>query len=285
MAKTITTKDYNERKYLQITAEEYNSFYKHHVEDVDIFVGFACLYPGETVLDLCTGTGLVALRAEAAVKLGRVVCIDIDGGLLSQGRLAAADKGLGNIEFINGDVTSEATFSSLRPSSSFPGFDAITCLWSGGLTRSPANLSLWSELLAPGGRLVIDYPEHGDTLGNLRFELLSGEAIFDWSIGDDVSWTACQRQMDSTIGKAGLKKVSMRMAYRIRDNTGVDLVLARARAQSAGLQPSPDMISKTRKQVVQSMRRAFFEDRSEEDPMFSIPKHKVVNWLAVLKRG
>lgn len=58
------------------------------------------LGPGERVVDIACGTGLVTFRAAAAVGAdGRVVGTDISEGMLDRAREVAEERGFGNVRF------------------------------------------------------------------------------------------------------------------------------------------------------------------------------------------
>ena len=103
--------------------------------------------PGERVLDIATGTGLVAIpTARLLGEGGRVVGVDISKGMLDRALKAVEAEGLGNVELIYIDAE-ELAF----PASSF---DLILCSSALPYMRDvPAALRLWHGLLKPAGRL------------------------------------------------------------------------------------------------------------------------------------
>ncbi|GAA6619481.1 class I SAM-dependent methyltransferase [Scytonema sp. NUACC26] len=111
---------------------------------------FACLQPGETVLDIATGTGLVALAAAQKVGVeGKVIGVDISAGMLEQARQKQFSLGLQNTEFLEAD-TEIVEFSDRF-------FDAIFCsLALCYLTDIPAALKKWYSWLKPNGLLALN---------------------------------------------------------------------------------------------------------------------------------
>ncbi len=74
---------------------------------------------GDTVLDLCTGTGSVATVMSEYVPKGMVVGADFSMGMLIKAREKARRKGLKNVFFVAADAAS----LPFRPDA----FDVVTC--------------------------------------------------------------------------------------------------------------------------------------------------------------
>ena len=62
------------------------------------------LQPDQHLLDVCTGTGVVALTAAEKLTQGKVTGIDLSSGMLQQAKNKAAEKGLTNTEFKQMDL-------------------------------------------------------------------------------------------------------------------------------------------------------------------------------------
>ncbi|WP_036279386.1 class I SAM-dependent methyltransferase [Methylocystis sp. ATCC 49242] len=104
---------------------------------------------GETVLDVCCGSGGSALpAAEAVGPQGKVVAVDLAERLVQLGEAKALAMGLRNIEFKTGDMLALG-----YPDASF---DVAVCVF--GIFFVPdmvaATKELW-RMLRPGGRLAI----------------------------------------------------------------------------------------------------------------------------------
>lgn len=112
----------------------------------DRLLEFAQLQPGNRVLDVACGTGLVTVRAAETVRPdGTVTATDLSEGMLDLGRKAAQDHEVDNVSFEHMDAE-ELTL----PSESF---DVALC--SLGLMYLPNPDEAVKELhrvLAPGGR-------------------------------------------------------------------------------------------------------------------------------------
>jgi len=62
------------------------------------------LKPTDNLLDVCTGTGVVALTAAEKLTQGKVTGIDLSSGMLQQAKNKAAEKNLNNTEFLQMDL-------------------------------------------------------------------------------------------------------------------------------------------------------------------------------------
>lgn len=105
--------------------------------------------PGDRVLDVACGTGLVALEAAHAVApLGRVVGIDLSERMVAAAQRGAHERGLSNASFARMDAERLALPDA--------GFDIATCAL--GLMYMPEPLQALREMrrvLRPGGRVAL----------------------------------------------------------------------------------------------------------------------------------
>ncbi|MGB5962171.1 MAG: methyltransferase domain-containing protein [Coleofasciculaceae cyanobacterium] len=117
-------------------------------------VELAQLQPGQQILDVATGTGIIAICASqqllaiaAAEKVGnkgKVIGVDFSPGMLNQARQKISAAGLQNIELIEAD----AETISFEVAS----FDAIFCATAIVLLKDiPTALRNWYNYLKPGG--------------------------------------------------------------------------------------------------------------------------------------
>ena len=142
------------RIYDERSAGYDDSFHPRLAED---FIKWADLQPGQNVLDLCCGTGLVSLSAKELIgPSGRVIGVDISNKMLDEGRKKAAEAGL-EVTLINDDVTNLSREKlSLHNDQ---GFDLITCASALILLDDPLSaLKHWATFLAPAGKLIVDVP-------------------------------------------------------------------------------------------------------------------------------
>ena len=91
-----------------------------HPYEANKLLEFAAdIQDGQTVLDLATGTGLVAIAAAKQTASGSVIGVDMSSGMLSQARSKMSALGIENLELIEADIES-INFLSEQ-------FDAIFC--------------------------------------------------------------------------------------------------------------------------------------------------------------
>jgi ubiquinone/menaquinone biosynthesis C-methylase UbiE len=115
---------------------------------VERLIELADLQPGQRVLDVATGTGLVALiAAEQVGTEGQVVGIDISPDMLAQARTKAETAGLRNVRFSLGDAE-HLEFADRS-------FDVVLC--ASGIFFLPAPsvaVREWARVVAPGGTVL-----------------------------------------------------------------------------------------------------------------------------------
>lgn len=111
-------------------------------------VDYAKITPNQKVLDIATGTGMVAMAAAQCLRgNGRVQAIDLSENMIRQAQGNLTRAGLDNIDFHVMDA------ENLEFESNY--FDVITCSY--GLffmPDMPAALKSWLRVLKPGGKLI-----------------------------------------------------------------------------------------------------------------------------------
>jgi arsenite methyltransferase len=111
------------------------------------FLDLACIAPGETVLDLGSGSGMDSFLAGlAAGPNGRVLGVDMTDEQLAKAERLAKESGVGNVDFRRGYIE--------EPPVQEAGFD---CVISNGVINlspdKPAVFAAAARALRPGGRL------------------------------------------------------------------------------------------------------------------------------------
>lgn len=141
-------------KYKQLVVSDFNSRPNYdegnqfHLSLANRLIELAQPQPGQKVLDIATGTGLVAITAAQIVgSSGRVVGVDIAKGMLEQAQKKIKTIGLKNIELIEAD----ADYLDFNDSS----FDIIFCSSAlMYLTDIQNSLQQWYRFLKPSGKVA-----------------------------------------------------------------------------------------------------------------------------------
>ena len=85
----------------------YDSEGRGHPENAKRLLNFVPVQPGQTILDLATGTGLVAIPVAKAVgQQGSVIGVDLSSGMLAQAKAKIQAENVENLELIEADVES-----------------------------------------------------------------------------------------------------------------------------------------------------------------------------------
>jgi ubiquinone/menaquinone biosynthesis C-methylase UbiE len=109
----------------------------------------AAIAPGDRVLDVACGTGVLALAAAAAVgRQGSVTGIDLSGKMVDAARAAASALGLDNCRFERGDAEALPDLDG--------GFEVALCGL--GLMYMPdpeRALAVMAQKLVPGARMAV----------------------------------------------------------------------------------------------------------------------------------
>ncbi len=131
-------------------AEKYEEFFVPAMfgRFADALLARADLRPGQSLLDLACGTGIVARKAAPFVGTdGRVVALDLRPGMLAAARSLPQPQGA-RIEWVEGDAQATGLPDAA--------FDRVTC--QAGLQFFPDRLLALKEarrLLRPGGLLAV----------------------------------------------------------------------------------------------------------------------------------
>ncbi|MCJ1289887.1 hypothetical protein MMC34_001420 [Xylographa carneopallida] len=170
-----------------------------HVPHAADFVRWACIAPGQHVLDLACGTGLVTLPAAAVVgPRGSVTGIDLTAEMLAIARSKAETQQGLSIEFVQHDIT-QLSGLGLRA-----GYDAITCASAVPLLEEPGlAMEHWATFLKPGGRLVVDVPTERSQIPGLVFETVATEVGVPLPFGR--LWIAGPESLEAVVVAAGLQ--------------------------------------------------------------------------------
>lgn len=196
--------------YFDQRAANYDQAEIHH-RIVTILVMGADIQRGFRVLDVATGTGLLALEAAKQVgPAGSVLGVDVSAGMLAEARRKAAAAGLRNVDF----ATADAERVNLPRMS----FDRIVCA-SALVLMSDAGQALhrWSGFLKPGGIIAFDMPAKPFGLSGLMAEIAAryGVHLRYADVADTVG--KCRSLLEG----AGFELVAVRT--ELADTTPIEL--------------------------------------------------------------
>jgi demethylmenaquinone methyltransferase/2-methoxy-6-polyprenyl-1,4-benzoquinol methylase len=144
------------RAYYDLFSHVYDRVIALHSGDTgararDFLVEHTGVAPGARVLDLCTGTGAVALRASRATgPEGLAVGLDFSSGMICKARGKADDGGFDGVAFLVGDAA-RLPFASGT-------FDAVSCshaMYELSPEVRDRTLAEARRVLRPGGQFLM----------------------------------------------------------------------------------------------------------------------------------
>ncbi|KAL6712733.1 hypothetical protein ACLMJK_009671 [Lecanora helva] len=160
------------------------SLAQQHIEN-------AQLKPGQSVLDLACGTGLVTLLAKQQVGQGKVVGVDFSEGMLDVAHKKTQQQNL-EIEYYQHDISNLDELQLL--SKVERGFDVIFCVAALVLLKDPQRVvKHWASLLAPNGKLLVDANPEGSMLAASILKEIGSE------IGQSLIWDDSSVNSESSL--------------------------------------------------------------------------------------
>ena len=169
-----------------------------------LIASHAALQPGQSILDLACGTGLVTIPAAHAVgPTGHVVGVDISAGMLDIAREKVRDEKLTNVQLFQHDITRVDELEGLRGRK----FDAITMasalvlLTDGDRARAG---KVWAGMLREGGVVVVDVPTPGNQVEGLILERAMGVLGMKGRVPYSREWVKDEGSLRSWLEEAGL---------------------------------------------------------------------------------
>jgi len=177
-----------------------NEGYLHH-KLARRLVKYAGLKPGEKIIDMATGTGLVAIAASNLVgERGKIIGIDISPGMLERAKSKIEIEKINNIEIRQGDVETVEL-----PDNSFDKIFCCTALQF--LNNIPATLRRWHNFLKPGGKIgICAFAETSFIAENVLGEAAQkyGVLLPSWNAA-----TGNREKCDRLLGEAGFNSVEV----------------------------------------------------------------------------
>ena len=160
------------------------------------------LSQGESVLDVATGTAIVAIAASKLVgQEGKVIGVDISPIMLSQAKEKIASASIDNIELIEADIDNldfaENSFDTIFCSSSVPWFTDI-----------PGVFSNWYRWLKPEGKIAFSCYSEQSFLTPIIVELcreICNVELPDWN-----SITGTPEKCQHLLEQVGFKNIEVK---------------------------------------------------------------------------
>ena len=144
---------------------DYDAEGDSHPREAKLLLGTVSVYSGQTILDLCTGTGLIAIpTAKKVTDKGSVVAVDMSSGMLAQAKSKIRTECLNNIELIEADVES-VNFAREQ-------FDIIFCCSAiTYISDIPAILNRCYRWLKTGGYFAFTCPFKQAYLADIKVKV------------------------------------------------------------------------------------------------------------------
>lgn len=233
--------------YKQQVIEFYNARtnYDHeentqHPREASLLLEYVPILPGQKILDIATGTGLVAIPAAKKVgSQGHVIGVDMCPGMLHQAREKIAAENLENIELIAADVE-EISFSENS-------FDVIFCCSAIALlTDIPAILQKCYQYLKPGGYMAFTCPPETAYLASVYIATVT--KTFGISLPHILYTLGTPEKCQSVLKQVGFKDIEIavepRGRYRNLQNYQLSWQLINLSFKGNSLlpQPSPEKL-------------------------------------------
>ena len=233
-----------------------------HPNEAKKLLAFAPIKAGQTILDLATGTGLVAIAAaEKVAPMGSVVGVDISAGMLSPARSKIGDRNIKNLELIEADIESV----SFKPEQ----FNLIFCCSAIMFVSDiPALLNKCHGWLKPGGYLAFSTSAKTAYNADLQVQLCQELFGIDFPHILRPLWTA--EKCEALLKQAKFKDIKIKLErlgkYAERDEYSVGIEWAE---QHLSPQANPLVnLTDSQKQQLQKAYQAAIEERVTEDGLW-----------------
>jgi len=182
-------------------SDEYDDTW--HADFTKRFVSYLDIQPGQHVLDLACGTGLLTfLEAEAVGPSGSVVGVDVTPGMLATAarKKEQSNEKYSNVSLFQGDILHLEETEALQNRT----FDIITV--ASALVLFPDTKSAiehWSTYLKPGGVLAVDATHPRNLISGMVLERVARR--LDLPIPYNRSWSKSESTLKQMLESAGLE--------------------------------------------------------------------------------
>lgn len=188
-------------KFYESRAVHYDGTW--HDDFTSRFIKHVDIEPGQQVLDLACGTGLLTFQeAEAVGSSGSVIGVDVTLSMLDvakfKQRKAAAR--YANVTFLEGDVLHLEEVEGLKDRV----FDVITVASALVLFPDPkAAIEHWSQFLKPGGIIALDSTHPRNLVAGMVLERVARR--LELPVPYNRSWSKSESTLKGLLESAGLQ--------------------------------------------------------------------------------
>ncbi|KAF2994005.1 hypothetical protein E8E13_002577 [Curvularia kusanoi] len=195
----------NAVKFYESRAVHYDGTW--HDDFTRRFVEYVDIKPGQHVLDLACGTGLLTfLESDAVGPSGTVIGVDVTLSMLDVAKFKqrkAGDK-YSNVTFLEGNVLRLEEIEMLKGKT----FDVITIASALVLFPDPkAAIEHWSQFLKPGGILAVDATHPRNLVSGIVLERVARR--LDLPIPYNRCWSKTEATLCGMLESAGLECTSV----------------------------------------------------------------------------
>ncbi len=171
-----------------------------HPKVANTLIKYARIKPRQNILDIATGTGLVAIEAAKIVgTTGKVIGVDISSGLLKVARKKIAAAGLTNMELMLADAENlnfpEQSFDRILCCSALPLFPNVL-----------DDLILWRSFLVSGGLIGLQVYAKTAFVAGYILQLVAKRYGIELIFSD---LTGTEDKCYSLLQKAGFKNIEV----------------------------------------------------------------------------
>ncbi|MBW4489866.1 MAG: methyltransferase domain-containing protein [Trichocoleus desertorum ATA4-8-CV12] len=216
-----------------------------HPQEANQLLNFVPLQKRQSVLDIATGTGLIAIAAAQKVGVeGYVLGVDFSPGMLAQARQKVEVLELENVEFMEADAES----IEFAPES----FDVIFCCSAiSYLPDIPTTLQKWHSFLKSGGFVAFTCPADTAYLASVQAKVY--QELFNLAFPHINEPLNTPEKCHRLLLQAGFREIEV-----VREASGCYLSLNDPRLSwSDGFYPRGNPLSVLSTQQLEQLRRKY----------------------------
>jgi ubiquinone/menaquinone biosynthesis C-methylase UbiE len=174
-----------------------------HDDFTSRFISHIDVQPGQHILDLACGTGLLTfLEADAVGPSGQVIGVDVTPSMLGVANFKKRKAGdqYSNVTYLKGDVLQLEEIEALRGKA----FDIITVASALVLFPDPkVAIEHWSQFLKPGGFIALDATHPRNLVAGMVLERVARR--LELPIPYNRSWSKSESTLKDLLESAGLE--------------------------------------------------------------------------------